>query len=90
MLTLHREEPKPAPRQNVCRLTLDIGGTLYKVAPIRSEGGQLHGFKFTREDNGTAYTLTSLGCSCPSDRYRKPGQVRCKHYRSAKACGLDI
>lgn len=93
MLTLHRPEPKPTTLPNVCKLSLDIAGILYKVVPLRSDSGQLRGFKLTREDNGTSYTLTSLGCSCPSSTYakRQGGEKpKCKHYRAALACGLAL
>jgi hypothetical protein len=90
MLTLARAKPKNAPKPNVCKLMLDIAGQLYRITPLRTGDGPIRGFLFRREDTGTAYTVTGLGCSCPGSKYRKAGQEQCKHHRAAKACGLAL
>src|SRR5262249_22821613 len=94
-LTQPRRSTKPAPPvHGVCRLTLNISGTKYRVKPIRPGFAGRKAFQLRKTD-GMRYTVVrtledTINCDCGDYAWRRDGLTDqpCKHGAALVACGL--
>ncbi len=88
---------KPArPAHGICRLTLTIGTTTYKVRPLQPDRAvALQAFRLRKPD-GTVYHVArhdhGAECDCPDFIFHRDGidPDGCKHVKALTACGLLI
>jgi hypothetical protein len=80
---------------DVCRLTLSINGTDYRVRPVAAaEGfGVVKAARLRKLADGdvidVARTLDGFTCTCADATFRHDeGNARCKHARALAALGL--
>ncbi len=83
----------PTVRHGICRLTLRIGGTEYRLRPMPAPAGFRAVWTLRKLDpHGPAVTYSvaqpkgePAGCTCPDHEYNKS---TCKHIMSLAALGL--
>jgi len=81
------------PPRNVCRVTLEINGTAYRVQPCRGRApfAAIKAFWLRKSIGGrvlvVAQTLTGHVCNCPQFTLWN-GPPTCKHVRALVAAGM--
>ena len=95
-ITFPKKPPAPAPPREpsgVCRLTLSINGSEYRVRGIIDRSGRLTFRLISLTDPSRSYDVRLAGggvsCSCPDFRFRRSWTPEgCKHTRALIALGL--